>query len=221
MGQFNFNAQQYDPSYSGMGGLPPGKGYVGMIVKTSMDNTADGTGGFISLEIECLDGPQKGNSQIDRLNVLNKSPKAVEIANKQLSAYCHVTGQYVLTDTDQLCGKPFKFDVAPQKNNPEYTQIVAIYDINGNAPGKANPAQTQPVPAPNQPPPQQQANPNPQSNGGWNPNPPAENPPAQAPQGQGGAWTPPATQGAPAQAPGGGWGGQSGGQAAPGGWGNR
>lgn len=132
----NFNAQQFDPRYGGGGGLPAGK-YKGVIVNTVSSENKDRTGGYLALELTPIEGPLAGTKHTDRLNLWHQNPQTVEIANKQLSAYCHVLGVFQVADSQQLCNIPFVFEIGPQKDNPQFTQVVAIYDVNGNEPGKA------------------------------------------------------------------------------------
>lgn len=236
---FSFNAQQYTPRYGGGGEqLPPGEKYKGVIVNAEPVNTTDNMGnvkgGYLALTITPIEGPMQGQKHIDRLNLHHTNPKTVEIANEQLSAYCHVLGVFNIQDTAQLCNIPFLFDIGwqrgqePSQDRPNggYTEVKAIYDINGNAPGKAGagapagqpaqqpPPQTPPpagvAPAsappagqwggapPQQPgqPPQQPPAAQPPAGGQWGQQPPAQ-PPAAAPSGWGGA---PAGQ-PPAQPP--------------------
>jgi len=202
---YSFSAQQFEPKYSGGGGLPVGK-YKGRIVDTRTEANSKGDGGFLALDLTPIEGPLIGVIQVDRLNLHHTNPKVVEIANKQLSAYCHVTNQFVIQDTAQLHNIPFMFEIGPQKNNPEYTQVIGIWDINGNEPGKGGGQAAQQAPAqPFAPPAAQQAQPPPQQ---WGGTPPQAQ--AQPPQQQWGA--PPAQQQAPPaqQAPTvQGWGGQT------------
>jgi len=220
---YSFNAQQHQPQYGGAGGLPPGK-YKGVIVDSRQENVEKNgqiVGGYLALDLTPIEGPLQGTKQTDRLNLHHTNPKTVEIANKQLSAYCHVLNTFQFNDTSELHNKPFLFEVGFQKGqepseaNPNggYTEVKNIRDLNGNEPGKAgngptaNVGQQQPVNIPQDPAGGVQA-----QGGGWGgaqggqQQPPAN----QGQQGQGGGWNqgggqqqqPPANQGQ------GGWGGQ-------------
>jgi hypothetical protein len=222
---FSFNAQQFKPNYGGGGSnLPPGK-YKGVIVDTSQEKVEKGgavVGGFLALQLTPIEGPLAGQKHTDRLNLHHVNPKTVEIANEQMSAYCHVTGEYNIVDTAQLHNKPFIFEIGFQKGQepttekPEggYTEVKAIFDINGNSPGKAGSgpqAQAQPVAQPAAQPPAGVA-----ATSGWgapavdtNVAMPAAQPAAQPAAGNGGGWGGPAAQPAaqPAAALPPGWGG--------------
>ena len=210
----SFNSQQYQPQYGGGGGLPAGPNgenvkYKVVIVNSSQENVEKNgmvTGGYLALEITPIEGPLAGTKHTDRINLHNTNPKVVEIANKQLSAYCHVLGKFQFNDTAELHNIPFIVEIGLQKQpNPQnYTEVKAIYDINGNEPGKAGggaPVQQQQQQQPPQAPPAGVA----AQGGGWGA--PAGQPPAQQPQG--GGWGPPAGQPQQQQAPAGnasGWG---------------
>jgi len=209
---YSFNAQQYEPRFGGGGGLPanpdgsPAK-YKVIVSDSSQETTQDQQGGYIRLECKVIEGPCTGQTQDMRLNVHNKSQKAVEIANKQLAAVCAVVGKPYFQDTAELYNIPFIIEVRKQRNNPEYTEIGNIFDLAGNEPGKSKPGATPQAQPPQQaaPPPQQA----PQSAPAW---------PGQAPQQapQQAAWPQqPQAQQAPQSAPA--WPGQAPQQAPP--WG--
>lgn len=144
-----FNALSHTPQYGGGGAnLPPGK-YKGVIVDTRKETSQSGAGGFLALDLTPIEGPLANQKHTDRLNLHHLNPTVVKIANDQLAAYCYVVGQFNIQDTAQLHNIPFFFEIGFQKGNeptaekPEggYTEVKAIYDINGNAAGKAGNAQ--------------------------------------------------------------------------------
>lgn len=160
-----FNANQYTPSFGGGGDqLPPAKGYKVVIVETGKEPTSNGQGGFLWVSATPIEGPLVGRKQTIRFNLHHTNPKTVEIANEQFSALCHVVGVFNMQDTDQLKNIPFMIDVDWQKGNEPggpkggetggYTEVKALYDVNGNKPGKAAPTNNQPqtyAPPPNNP----------------------------------------------------------------------
>lgn len=144
MPAYEFDSSGFAPEYGGGGSqLPVGKHPV-VIVATELKPTQKG-GGFLALTLEAIDGPSKGVQHVDRLNLHNQSAQTVEIANKQLSAYCHVTGVLRFRATEELHGKPFVVDIVSDAR-PEYpnaTKVGKIFDINGNEPAKAGTGQQQ------------------------------------------------------------------------------
>ena len=91
--------------------LPAGK-YVAMVTESTMKATKENTGSYLQLTLEIQEGEFKGRKLFDRLNLENRNPQAVEIAQRQLSALCHATGVMQLTDSEQLHCKPVLARVA-------------------------------------------------------------------------------------------------------------
>ncbi len=145
-----FNPLAFDPT-QGSAGLPIGRHPV-VIIAAEVKATQDNSGGFVELSLNIIDGPSKGATGAYRLNLYNQSQQAVEIAHKQLSAICYVTGVFQLgadgADLTALFNKPFVVDVGPQKKDPQYSEVKKVFDMNGNEPkpqGGGQPAQQQPA----------------------------------------------------------------------------
>jgi hypothetical protein len=100
-----------------------------------------GNNGFAELTLQIIDGEFKGQTGPYRLNIFHDNPQTVAIAQAQLSALCHVTGQMMISNLDQLHNIPFRAIVGMQKKqqptDPDYTEIKGVLDIQGNKPGKA------------------------------------------------------------------------------------
>jgi hypothetical protein len=177
--QLQFNAAQVAPE-STPEALPL-DWYPVTITDAEQKPTKDGTSQFLQLTLKVSPGhPFAGREQFDNLNLWNQNATAVEIAWKRLSAICHVTGQINLQDTRQLVGIPFQAKIGPQKTNPQYSEVKAVKDAQGNDPGKQGAVAAPVAPAPVQ---------------------------VQAPAAPVQAWAPPAAQVAyPAQAPAAPWG---------------
>lgn len=154
----NFNATNIPPQQSA--GKHPEYMGPAQISNTFGKPTKENDGGIFVIEFTSPVG-----SILKNYNLWNKSEKAVEIAQKELSAICHATGIFQLSmDGNNLSNAGFELrgsrlviEVKPQANNPEYMEVKKVYDINGNEPGKA--------PATPQPQAQQP------SQGGWGPQP--------------------------------------------------
>ena len=178
----NFNANSVQPSYGGDAGLPDGL-YDTVIIKTAqvpVEKMGAVVGAYLEITHSVIDGPLKGQTMVDRLNLSHSNPQTVEIANKQLSAYCHVLGQFNVADSQQLHNIPMKIEVGRQidKNTKQpttYGEIKKIYDRNGNAPGKAGAQGVQHAPPaqPQTPPPAGVH----AEGGGWNGGGQPQNPP--------------------------------------------
>lgn len=144
-----FDATKFDPS-QGLPQMPVGKHPV-VITNDEIKPTKDNSGGYLELTLAIIDGPSKGMQGAYRLNLYNQSQQAVEIAHRQFSAICHVTGVYQVTDGRQLHNIPFVVEVGLQKDADAaakgYTEVKRVFDRNGNEPGKAGQGQPAAQPA--------------------------------------------------------------------------
>lgn len=137
-----FNPNNYNPEQSA-GQLPLGKHPV-VIESSEVKANKANDGGYLQFNLKIIDGPNAGITGPYRLNLYHADQTTCEIANRQLSAVCHVVNVFGdLTSTDPLHNIPFIVEVVPQKNKPEYTQVSKVFDINGNEPGKAPAGQAQ------------------------------------------------------------------------------
>lgn len=134
-----FDASQVDPTMGGRA-FPIGKHKV-VITKSDAKPTKAGDGGLAEFVFRIIEGGAAGHEGIgDRLNLWNPDAQAVEIARKRLSAYCWVTNQLRIQATEQLHNIPFYAEWQLQKGEEAtkkgYTELVAMWDVNGNEPGK-------------------------------------------------------------------------------------
>jgi len=96
----SFNAADVAPSQD-IGPIPAGE-YLAHITDSDVKPTKAGTGNYAELVYEITQGECKGRKVWLRLNLDNPNAKAVEIAQRQLSAICHAVGIMNITDTAQL-----------------------------------------------------------------------------------------------------------------------
>lgn len=85
--------------------IPPGK-YAAMIVESDLKPNKAGTGHFLELVWEIIDGEYEGRKVWSRLNLDNPTEKAVEIARSELSSICHALDKLVIADSSELHDKP-------------------------------------------------------------------------------------------------------------------
>jgi len=129
-----FDATAIEPDQP-LEALPPGK-YTAQIVSSDMRLTKDGTGQYLYLEIDVLDGSCKGRKLFDRLNLVNANSQTVEIAQRTLSAICHATGRMHVQDSDELHLIPFLavVTVQPPKNGYGETNRIRYKPLEAAAP---------------------------------------------------------------------------------------
>jgi hypothetical protein len=100
-----FNPQEVAPSVD-LQPLPSGE-YPAMIVDSQMKPTKTPGGQYLELVYQVIDGPMKGRMVWSRLNLVNKSPKAVEIAQRDLSAICAAVNETnLVNDSAVLHNRP-------------------------------------------------------------------------------------------------------------------
>jgi len=116
MAQLNFDATGIDTTNT-FDAIPAGD-YEAMVTASEQKQTKDGTGHYLELTLEIQSGPMQGRRLWDRLNLSNRNPKAVEIAQKQLAQLCHATGVLQVANSEQLHNRPVIMKVTA-KNDPE------------------------------------------------------------------------------------------------------
>jgi len=99
--------------------IPKGE-YVCQISDSDVCKTKDKTGEYIKLEFSVLDGEFKGRKIWTNLNIINKNPIAVEIAEKEFATICRCVGKTNVQDTQVLHGIPLKVHVGIKPEKGEY-----------------------------------------------------------------------------------------------------
>jgi hypothetical protein len=126
MAQLNFDATQVDPQ-SSFDPIPAGW-YKAIITESEMKDTRNGQGQYLQLTLQVLDGQYSGRHLWERLNLVNPSTAAVEIAQKTLSAICHAVGVLTPRDSAELHNRPLQVKV---KVKPAEGEFEARNEISG------------------------------------------------------------------------------------------
>lgn len=109
MAQFDFDATTVTPST--FDALPAGA-YEVVVTDSKLQETKSGNGTMLVLDLEVISGDYQGRKLWDRLNLVNPSATAVEIARQTLASICRAVGVRRLTDTAVLHDKPLMASVA-------------------------------------------------------------------------------------------------------------
>lgn len=129
--------QSYDP-------IPKGA-YVAIITESEMRSTRAMDGEYLKLTFEITEGPHARRLLWTNLNLRNKNPKAVEIANKNLASICRSVHHLApIQDSEQLHNKPMKIKVDIRAAQNGYD---ASNEIKGYSPLVAAPPQVAANPA--------------------------------------------------------------------------
>jgi len=131
-GQFNGQNQAPMESFEP---LPPGD-YVARIVESEMKPTKDNTGQYLSLIFQVMSQGFENRKIFNNLNLVNKSAKAVDIANRELGEICRAVGKPVINDSQELHGIPMLITV---KIEPATERYAASNSITGYKPASGVP----------------------------------------------------------------------------------
>ena len=85
--------------------IPSGK-YVAVITESEMKPTKSGTGNYLQLTFQIVEGEYANRLLWVRLNLDNPNATAVEIARRELSSICRSVGVLVPTDSADLHNSP-------------------------------------------------------------------------------------------------------------------
>lgn len=95
----------------------PADAYIAVIVASEMKPTKAGTGSFLELKFQVLEGEFKSRHLWDRLNLENPNPLAVQIARAELSAICRAVGVMAPGDSTDLHDLPLQITVKCKKRS--------------------------------------------------------------------------------------------------------
>ena len=138
-----FNPEQHEEVKS-FEPIPKGT-YVAMIVDSEMRQTRAADGEYLKLTFEIIDGTYSRRLIWTNLNLRNKNPKAVEIANRNLASICRaVHHMKPLEDSEELHNKAIKIKVDIREAQNGYD---ASNEIKGYAPATDAPPQVASAPA--------------------------------------------------------------------------
>ena len=135
-----FDANQVEPS-TDFEPIPAGK-YPAVISESEMKPNKAGTGHYLQLVFEILDGAYKGRRLWARLNLDNPNALAVQIARAELSAVCRAVGVLAPKDSVDLHHLPLVIHVKCRKRD-DTGEITN--EIKGYAKKESTTANSQPA----------------------------------------------------------------------------
>ena len=129
MPQFQFDATEvapqqpksYEPLERGM--------YQAIVIESAIKPTKAGTGEYIELVLQVIDGPASGRRLWERLNVSNPNKTAEDIARSQLASLCQAVGVSKLTATEQLHDIPFHIQVDIDRKDPTRNRVMSYGSV--------------------------------------------------------------------------------------------
>ena len=123
-----FNAHEVDPATT-FDPVPAGK-YLAVITESEMKPTKAGTGQYLQLTFQIIDGAFKGRLLWARLNLDNPSAMAVKIARAELSAICRAVAVMAPKDSLELHNLPLVITVGCKRRDDtgEVTNEIKGYE---------------------------------------------------------------------------------------------
>jgi hypothetical protein len=108
-----FDASKVEPT-TDFEPIPAGK-YLAIISDSTMKTSKSGSGTYLELCFQVIDGPHKGRLLWSRLNLDNPNELAVKIAQGELSAICRAVGVMQPKDSAELHNLPLQITVKCKK----------------------------------------------------------------------------------------------------------
>lgn len=125
-----FNADDF-PATDDYSALPGGT-YTAAIVASENKPTKSGTGSYLELTLEVIDGQYKGRKIWDRLNLQNPNQTAMDIALRTLASICQAVGVTRPRDSAELHNKPMQVTVTVRSYNGNDSNEVKKYSAVGS-----------------------------------------------------------------------------------------
>jgi hypothetical protein len=110
-----FDANQVEPA-ADFEPIPAGK-YEAVITESEMKPTKAGTGHYLQLAFQVIEGEFKNRFLWARLNLDNPNATAVQIARAELSAICRAVGVMAPNDSTELHNLPLVISVKCKKRD--------------------------------------------------------------------------------------------------------
>jgi len=124
--------------------IPAGK-YSVIVLKADVKATKNNNGHGIALSMQILDGPHKGKTLRDWINIDNQSSECVEIGRRCLAALGQAIGLTAVADTGQLLNQSVIAHVRVKDNQ---NNVRTYSSAQQHAVTPAPPAPAPPAPAP-------------------------------------------------------------------------
>lgn len=122
-----FNAHNVEPN-ADFEPIPAGK-YLAVITDSEMKPTKNGSGHYLELTFQVIEGQYKNRLLWSRLNLDNPTELAVQIAKGELSAICRAVGVMQPKDSIELHNLPLVVTVKlkNREDNGEITNEIKGY----------------------------------------------------------------------------------------------
>lgn len=119
--------------------LPMGD-YTLVVTDSEMKATKSGTGEYLSLKVEVVEGKYKGRKLFANFNIKNPNAEAVSIARAELAALCRAVRVPNPKDSSELHDKPFdaRIGIEKRKDTGEAQNRIKKYAVRGGLGGNTS-----------------------------------------------------------------------------------
>jgi hypothetical protein len=108
--------------------------YQVIVIESAIKPTLAGTGEYIELTLQVVDGEFAGRRVWDRLNVNNPNKTAEDIAKRQLQELCLAASVANLTETEQLHDIPVLAEIDLDRKDQSRNRVMGYQAIGGSKP---------------------------------------------------------------------------------------
>ena len=133
-----FNANQVEP-YA-IDCVPAGT-YVAVITESEMKPNRRGTGHYLELKFQIIEGPYRGRYLWTRLNLDHPNATVVQLARAELSSVCRAVGVLAPSDSAELHNLPLMIRVRCETRPDNGATINRITGYSKRQASQALPAQ--------------------------------------------------------------------------------
>ena len=124
MPKIDFDLSDYEfKSSNSFEPLPPGD-YTAIITDSNLKDTKSGSGQYISLAMEIIEGQHSGRRIWENLNVYNANKQAEDISRSALKSIFAAVGKPNANDTEETHHIPFKLSLAIDRKDPTRNRVM-------------------------------------------------------------------------------------------------
>jgi hypothetical protein len=146
MATIDFDVSSYEAPKSNFDPLPRGE-YLAIVTENQMKATKSGTGEYLELVIQIVDGEFSGRKIWERLNIHNANETAEMIARAALKSISLACGIEALSDTDMLNDVPFTIVLDIDRKDPTRNRVMGYKAAGAASAPVARPTATKAAPA--------------------------------------------------------------------------
>jgi hypothetical protein len=140
MAKVHFDISTYEAPKSDYDPLPKGE-YMAMVTESQMKVTKAGTGEYLALTMQIIEGKYADRKIWENLNLHNPNEVAENIARANLKAISQACGFAELDDTDQLNDIPFILVLDIDRKDPTRNRVMGYKRAgSGSAPSASSTA---------------------------------------------------------------------------------